>query len=722
MRESQKKEEEERKKREEEERKKREEAEKKRKEEAERKKKEEERKRREEEEKKKEEERKKKEEEERKKKEEEERKKKEEEERKRKEEEEERKKKEEEEKGRGRRCPSCGQEGEDQYCGYCGGAMNAEEVEELGGEKYEYEYEGLELRVCAECGEEGTDTFCGNCGGEMVGTGYSVPEGYFDSSNNGEGGVGGYDITSTESYASFGVEERLESLGVEERLESLGVEEGEGEEELPLSSYDPLALLEKEIRKERNFAAEGSYKSEDLQEIESEQVEELQEYEGEEGLEEVEEGYDVEVEKDVRRFSVLHSNKHSPLKPTLKPTPSPTPSPSPSKSNPTSSMKKEKEKEAFIVDLGSFTIKFGWSSDEKASILPASISPNGMTSKTASMSSIGQVFPIDSRNGNFASDNQLFNDLLRNVLKVGSYDTSSPLFLTSSVPLHSEANLDMLDRLIDCDILGDAPSRIFFGYSPLLSLCGMSKSGEVSGLVVDFGHRQTTVVPVYYGYPVQFATRLSGFGGDDLLSFLSELYMTREQFNPSGRKKLSPHALQNALRKCCFVSQAFEVEMKKNGFSPAGMGTKQLVNGWTCTNTNAEQKMEIPDAGGQYVGVERFAVGELYFRPNLFVSTSSCKPLPQLIYEAIASSPRELQVYMMENIVLSGGVSKLAGLADRIKTQLKHLAPQYNINVFTAPENAAFYGAQYVAKDANFERRCITPQEYSYVPLKYKFF
>jgi hypothetical protein len=85
-------------------------------------------------------------------------------------------------------------------------------------------------------------------------------------------------------------------------------------------------------------------------------------------------------------------------------------------------------------------------------------------------------------------------------------------------------------------------------------------------------------------------------------------------------------------------------------------------------------------ASGQnvYFGAERFQVGELFFhhRPELQAANAHMpQPLPQLIGGALGACDPDLRQLLLANVVLTGGGSQFAGLAERLSNEMNRAAP-----------------------------------------------
>ena len=163
--------------------------------------------------------------------------------------------------------------------------------------------------------------------------------------------------------------------------------------------------------------------------------------------------------------------------------------------------------DVFIVDLGTDCVKYGWRSEKEPYLMKNEIANTGMSSLNI------HTRPIESSNFDFLKNNEHFVDIMRKVLKVGCYQVSNPLLITSSVPTFKEAPNELSDKFFESEYCSEPPAKFYIGYSPLLSSFSVFNSLTPTCILIDSGASMTTIVPIYFGSVIEHARQTASFGG-----------------------------------------------------------------------------------------------------------------------------------------------------------------------------------------------------------------
>jgi actin-related protein 6 len=110
---------------------------------------------------------------------------------------------------------------------------------------------------------------------------------------------------------------------------------------------------------------------------------------------------------------------------------------------------------------------------------------------------------------------------------------------------------------------------------------------------------------------------------------------------------------------------------------------------------------------------ERFSVPELLFHP-LDIGIDQMG-VAEAAIESINACPIETRPHLFANIIVIGGSAKFAGMQARLYKDIRSMAPEFfavNVTVPEDPQTYAWYGAQYMANDIDFDKMFITRQEY----------
>ncbi len=346
------------------------------------------------------------------------------------------------------------------------------------------------------------------------------------------------------------------------------------------------------------------------------------------------------------------------------------------------------DRDVFILDLGTDSIKYGWSSDAVPGILPQTYKP---------------VF--DARRNDYFADNVEIADTIKALLEVGNYKSANPLLITSSLPTVCEGNEDLLDALMEPGRLCvKPPPHVFFATSPVLSAYEKNNCLPVA-LVVEIGHALLSIVPVYSGWSMSYAAVRVPFGAVDLLAYLAVLA------DVSLSKNFT--SVKNALAQGCRLAQTFEKEMEEKGYSK---GSGSPIEGFRAVTKETTRQI----SGISVTSAASLAVGELLFRPSLWASQHKLTdPVHELVVRVLAACPACPE--LASNIILAGECARLPGLASRLELELQAKGVT-SAKVKVADSYSAWQGAKALASTANFKKHhCITPLQADVTWFKYCF-
>ncbi|MBN2157195.1 MAG: actin family protein [Candidatus Lokiarchaeota archaeon] len=183
------------------------------------------------------------------------------------------------------------------------------------------------------------------------------------------------------------------------------------------------------------------------------------------------------------------------------------------------------------------------------------------------------------------------------------------------------------------------------GFYPILdSLLTMYSGGFQTGLVVEMGASSIRIVPIYQGYMLSHAIEILQIGGTVLDTFMYEQLQNAGFSTDSSVRREIGRVLKE---RACFVSLDYNQD-------------KYHVK---------NKEFRLPDGSMIELGIERFTVPELLFKPALFNLEE--KPLHTAILDVIDNCDLDTRNELLENIFLSGGTSIIPQLEFRLQNELE---------------------------------------------------
>ena len=361
----------------------------------------------------------------------------------------------------------------------------------------------------------------------------------------------------------------------------------------------------------------------------------------------------------------------------------------------------EADSQALIIDNGSGFVKLGLSQSEGPGAIVHNIAGTPKHEGVSASGPIKQVYYANeaiSKRGLLKLVHPVKNgfvtnwDYLTEIWRQGSETelkcdpSKHPLFVTdpiksAKVQKEKLMNLAFEKFGVPGFFVGDTGANTLFS------------QGKTTGLVVDIGDGCFQVVPVMDGYSLSHAASRLNFGGRDILDTLDNL-LQGNGLDHGSLKSLD--ILRDLKEKHCYVSQDYEAELEKYSKGEADPISYELPDG---------VKIDIGDAA--------IRCPESLFEP--YVLGEEFSGVHHVVKECINKTDMSVKKTMWESVILSGGSTMFKGMQDRMKSELKKLAPgTCSVSVFASQDRqySNWKGAAVLSELASFSTKWITRKEY----------
>ncbi|KAK3024319.1 hypothetical protein RJ639_043001 [Escallonia herrerae] len=214
---------------------------------------------------------------------------------------------------------------------------------------------------------------------------------------------------------------------------------------------------------------------------------------------------------------------------------------------------------------------------------------------------------------------------------------------------------------------------------------------RTSGIVVNVGFHQTSVVPILHGKVMRkVGVEVVGMGALKLTGFLME------QLQQKNVHFGSLYTVRELKENLCYVALDYEAELSKDTEA-----SYKHAEGWFTLSK------------------ERFQTGEILFQPRMAgVRTMGLHQAVALCMDHCLDAELACDDGWFKTVVLAGGTSCLPGVAERLEKELRGLFPpsiSNGIRVLPPPFGAdsAWFGAKLVSNLSTFHGSwCMTKKPF----------
>lgn len=266
-------------------------------------------------------------------------------------------------------------------------------------------------------------------------------------------------------------------------------------------------------------------------------------------------------------------------------------------------------------------------------------------------------------------------------------------FLLTEPPLNSKEDKEKM-------------GKIMFETFEVPGLCIQDKASlslyatnRNTGVIVDCGCDNTSIVPIYEGYYLPYAINNLPLGGFNITQYTYRRIMDDfgDDYIPIPYNDRSSYVLIDDIKEKVGYIALDYYEEKDN---------------WTGDG-GSKNKYELPEGRIIDLGDISFDCPEILFNPHFFGEEN--EGIHKLIYNSIMKCPEEIRDDLFNNIVLCGGSSLFRGFTERLNKELTSLVlPETKINIIHPSESKylSFIGGKMVGDYNSLKDKWISKEEY----------
>lgn len=217
------------------------------------------------------------------------------------------------------------------------------------------------------------------------------------------------------------------------------------------------------------------------------------------------------------------------------------------------------------------------------------------------------------------------------------------------------------------------------------SMLGLFSYGKTCGIVVDSGFNTTSTVPIYEGFPLEYASMKINLGGEDLS--LKLLDLIKDKLDKSYKSIKGRLLADDIKEKIGYIRMNNEEEDEK------------------------EIKYELPDKKELILGSEVYKPNDIIFNPG---ENSELMSVSKMVVDSLNSCDEDVKSDINESVCLIGGNTLLTNFPEKLRTELSDNKDMGSFNLSFVPERqfSSWIGGSIMSSLDNFQYLWVTKEEF----------
>lgn len=220
------------------------------------------------------------------------------------------------------------------------------------------------------------------------------------------------------------------------------------------------------------------------------------------------------------------------------------------------------------IDFGSYEVRAGFGSQEEPShVFPTKIVRYKERKIQKALTFIGNDCSLDNAvrshsrspfDGSLITNWEYVEDMLAYTFHhlgvQGEDRVSNPIILTEKMAALQAQRSNWYQLLFECY----GVPQVTFGIDGLFSFYANNPQGKASGLIINSGHEDTSVIPVVQGRGILSEAKRIDWGGNHSIGYLKSLLSLKYPYFPT---KLNDYHFQSMYQDHCYFANNYEEEV-----------------------------------------------------------------------------------------------------------------------------------------------------------------